>query len=922
MTAGYRDYNYGTTPLPFPTADKPESKLWWNDGSWWGSLWSTQARAYHIFRFDPSTQNWIDTGTPLDNRQSTLADCLWDDSNQKLYVVSHIFTENSLPSSSSSQWGRLYRFTYGSATKQYTLDSGFPVTVTRGQEENLTVAKDSTAKLWVAYAESSTVMINRSLSADTTWGTPFKLPGNDSAALNMTSDDIASVLAFGGNKIGVLWSNQNTGKFYFAVHNDGDADTVWQPTETALGAPGSACTANCAEDHFNFKADSQGNVYAQVLLGFNAASHGPEPNRVLLRSPDGTWQSYQVTTTTDNWVRPLVLLDEVDNRIYAFGSSPGSGGVIYYKSSALSNINFPSGIGTPFIQSSTDTTINHPSSTKQEVNGTTGLLVLACDQSTLYYLHNFLALAVSNSPVINSFTPTSGAVGASVTINGSKFTGATAVKFNGTSASSFTVNSDTQITTSVPTNATTGPLSVTTPAGTGTSTSNFTVLGPPLISSFTPTSGGVGTSATISGSGFTNTSSVSFNGTSAQFTVNSDTQITTAVPSGATTGSIGITTPIGSTTSSGSFTVIPSPSITSFSPTSGLVGTTVTIAGSHFTGATTVAFNGTSSTFTVASDSQINTSVPSGATTGPISVTTPGGTATSSTSFTVIVPPSISSFSPTSGFEGSSVTISGAGFTGATSVTFNGLAASFTVASDTQIKTTVPSGATTGPIGVTTPVGTATSSSSFTVLHLPVIAYFSPTSGPSGTLVTINGSYFTGTTSVAFNGKKASFSVVSDSQITATVPKRATSGPISVTTPGGTTTSSTNFAVGPTQGPAITSFSPTSGPVGTSVTISGSGFTGATSVAFNGTSAQFTVNSDTQVTTSVPSGATTGPISVTTPAGTGTSSSSFTVVGLPVISSFSPSSGPVSTTVTINGSGFTGASPRPTEQQRVPAASP
>src|SRR5204863_224492 len=113
-----------------------------------------------------------------------------------------------------------------------------------------------------------------------------------------------------------------------------------------------------------------------------------------------------------------------------------------------------------------------------------GLLVLASDQNSLYYLHNFLTLPGSNIPAISSFTPTSGAVGSSVTINGAKFTGATAVKFNSTSASSFTVNSDTQITTAVPTGATSGTISVTTPGGTATSSGSFTVtvvIGPVTI---------------------------------------------------------------------------------------------------------------------------------------------------------------------------------------------------------------------------------------------------------------------------------------------------------------------------------------------------------------------------------------------------------------------------------------------------------
>src|SRR5205814_2367234 len=100
--------------------------------------------------------------------------------------------------------------------------------------------------------------------------------------------------------------------------------------------------------------------------------------------------------------------------------------------------------------------------------------------------------------------------------------------------------------------------------------------------------------------------------------------------------------------------------------------------------------------------------------------------------------------------------------------------------------------------------------------------------------------------------------------------------------------------------PTITSFTPGSGPVGTSVTINGTNFTGASAVLFNGTSASFTVNSATAITATVPAGATSGPISVTTPGGTASSAASFTVINPPTITSFTPGSGPVGTSVTIN----------------------
>jgi hypothetical protein len=164
----------------------------------------------------------------------------------------------------------------------------------------------------------------------------------------------------------------------------------------------------------------------------------------------------------------------------------------------------------------------------------------------------------------------------------------------------------------------------------------------------------------------------------------------------------------------------------------------------------------------------------------------------------------------------------------------------------------------------------------------PTITSFSPASGPVGTTVIINGTNFTGATSVTFNGVSAAFIINSNVKITATVPTGATTGKIAVTTPGGTATSATNFTVTTVPAPTITSFAPTRGPVGTSVTIRGTNFRGTgfttTSVTFNNVAATtFTVNSPTRITATVPTGATTGPIRVTTPGGTATSTTNFTV---------------------------------------------
>jgi hypothetical protein len=169
----------------------------------------------------------------------------------------------------------------------------------------------------------------------------------------------------------------------------------------------------------------------------------------------------------------------------------------------------------------------------------------------------------------------------------------------------------------------------------------------PTIASFTPTGGPVGCMVTITGAGFTapDVTKVTFGastGTPVDQTtviVDAATQVRAAVPTGAVSGTLTVTNPSGtSAQSAGTFTVggsCASPTITSFTPTSGLVGTPVTITGTNLAGATSVTFNGTTASITTNTATQIVTTVPAGATTGPISVTTPGGTVTSPTSFTV-----------------------------------------------------------------------------------------------------------------------------------------------------------------------------------------------------------------------------------------------------------------------------------------------
>lgn len=156
--------------------------------------------------------------------------------------------------------------------------------------------------------------------------------------------------------------------------------------------------------------------------------------------------------------------------------------------------------------------------------------------------------------------------------------------------------------------------------------------------------------------------------------------------------------------------------------------------------------------------------------------------------------PAFATLASTAGKEGVRIGIFGQGFSHSSVVKFGGTqATAVTPSGATFLSATVPADALTGSVTVTTGSTTLTSSRIFDVT--PTMVSFSPPSGSVGTVVTINGTGLTQTKNVQFNGKTASFTVVSDIEITATVPAGATTGKIKVTTKGGSVISTTSFTV-------------------------------------------------------------------------------------------------------------------------------
>ena len=576
---------------------------------------------------------------------------------------------------------------------------------------------------------------------------------------------------------------------------------------------------------------------------------------------------------------------------------------------------------------------NNGSASVTVPNLTTGQARLMVEAADNYFFDisnvNF-TITPGPGPSISSFTPANGPVGTVVTLTGDNFTGATAVTINGTAAA-FTVVSATSITATVAAGTTSGLISVTTPAGTAVSSTAFVVGSPPTVTSFTPASGAVGSTVVLTGTNFLGTVQITFGGTNAPvFAVNSDTQITVVVPIGAVTGPITVYTTLGSGTSATSFTIPPAPRITSFNPTVGVPGTVVTITGTGFTGATTVTFNGApATTFTVNSDTQITVTVPSGATTGLLTVVNPNGVGVSTGRFTVQVP-TITSFTPTSGPIGTSVTISGNYFTNITQVTFNGTnAPGFVVNSVNQIVVSVPAGATNGPITVVSTVGSGTSATPFlippandlcanavalacgqtltgtnqgatatgdptatctTAIRVGGVFYSVVGTGASMTVNTCNATTTFDTELFVYSGGCGTYTCIGgndDVSATNTCSSVTFASQYGVTylvfVNGYDNTEVGNFGVSlvcatPPPAPVVASLSPTSGPVGTTVTVTGSNFAAATGATVNGVAVTgFTLVNATTITFTVPAGATTGNVIVKTSGGIPSNAVVFTV---------------------------------------------
>jgi uncharacterized membrane protein len=549
--------------------------------------------------------------------------------------------------------------------------------------------------------------------------------------------------------------------------------------------------------------------------------------------------------------------------------------------------------------------------------------------------------ATVTTPAVTNISPNLGpsSGGTIVTISGSDLSGATAVDFGSVAATSITVNSTTSITATSPPGALgVVDVTVTTPDGTSPALfdDQFTYSNKALVSAITPNSGPTtgGTTVTITGANFTGATAVNFGNTAATgFTFTSSTSLTAVSPAGSA-GTVDVTvTNAGGTSSTvagDQFTYVAAPSISSITPIAGPTagGTSVVISGSNLSGASAVSFGSSgAASFTVNSSSSITaTSASAAVGTVNVTVTTAGGTSATGISdqFTYIGLPTVTAVTPGAGpLAGTSVAITGTNLSAVTAVYFGTTAAThFTVSSATSITATAPAEAA-GSVDVTVASAGGTSATStadqFTYTAAPAVSSISPNAGLAGSAgggesVVITGANLSGATAVMFGSTAATaFIVNSGTKVTATDPiESAGTVNVTVTTPGGTSTTVAGDQFTYVNTPTVSSISPIDGPTAgsTSVTITGTNFSAgdaSTAVTFGGLSGtHVTVVSSTDITVVTPADSA-GPVSVfVSDEGGLVSAPTFTYEATPTISTLSPADGATAggTTVTITGTGF------------------
>lgn len=352
------------------TGEKPQSKVWTYDGKWWTVF--PNSNGTFLWRLDGTS--WTSV-LRVSTSTTIKADCklvgnlvhvlLWKTGTSQLVSLEYV------PSS----------YNYKLWTKR---TSAVSVTLETGVEI-ATIDIDGNGRMWLASDGTSDVRVRWSDSPYSTWSAPIII------ATGITDDDISVITSLNGQgKVGVLWSNQNTKRFGFKTHKDGDDPNLWSTDELPASQYALDVGYGMADDHMNVAVASDGTLFCAVKTSYDTPGY---PRISLLkRSPSGVWDNLYEVSSESGSTRPIVILNELNGKLKVIYVSEEGGGNILYRESATSNISFGS------TQILMDGFYSNPTSTKN--NYDSEIVILASDATSASNTSFVGVLASDSSPTI------------------------------------------------------------------------------------------------------------------------------------------------------------------------------------------------------------------------------------------------------------------------------------------------------------------------------------------------------------------------------------------------------------------------------------------------------------------------------------------------------------------------------------------
>lgn len=291
-------------PLVGTTGEKPQSKLWRAEGTWWAVLASSvpSPPATWVWRFDGVSWTAV---TRISDSADVRADVLPGDG------AVHVFLHG--PQSA------LVSLQYDDALHAYVpwADRAAPAIISLPGSETATIDTDGTGRMWIATETPNSIQVRYADHPYDNFSEPITV------ATGITEDDIAVVTALPG-RVAVMWSNQNTQRFGFRTHLDGAPPTSWTADEVPGSGSALPIGGGMADDHVNVAVADDGTLYAAVKTSYNSASR--PVIGLLVRHPNGVWEPLHEVDRRGT--RPIVLIDEETDSVR----------VIYTASEYLDNI--------------------------------------------------------------------------------------------------------------------------------------------------------------------------------------------------------------------------------------------------------------------------------------------------------------------------------------------------------------------------------------------------------------------------------------------------------------------------------------------------------------------------------------------------------------------------------------------------------